>query len=1377
MKLLKGLNTDVAHVDQPGSTYRRSRNMILDDLAGALSVEKGTAPISYFDNNIGGQRSSFENMAIVGQFKVPGDRILFAIKNRDATSTLANDERIVEVAEATTGDDTLITVAAGPHGTFYFDFENPTQGVGYVNAANELILTWTNGTDSPYWINATTYQNSEAPNLVFPEATFPMARPLTGSATDRSGEILGGNWSFMIAYEVVDGTDNLTQYGPSMGAFRIGNTSTVEDKTYKTSIGMKFYNMDQRYNYARVYGVRSFNGTETVYYVDRLRISGPTKEFRYIGQNQSVTNVPATDALFIPRANYTTAETLTVSDDRLFLANLTGTAMTEAEGRTIANQVTMHWTVDLSGATAESYDAAVIGSTTARTKDITSEYLVEAIQSRSNATLNDSFRQCDQRTPSGLGRNDSHGLLGGFMPDEVYSFYISFLLKDGQWSQGFHIPGGGNAGTFQASQSGLAIQAQLDSNIATSGTYNLKLGGRTGWVSNDNELYDSSYTEGITGTLANGKVRHHRMPTVDQMFRSTQTSLGGDDSVNAGVENGTYPGEWANHHLGVFASNVIISDDVAAKVQGFKIFYAKANINDRRVKGYVPTWSWHRYANLDSGDSLFGTKNEAVNALRVYDPYILQQTPADVDDWSMTEVYKNMSFVSSPLTISMQTGTVNDFAFLPANTNNGTFNNELRENVLALKLDASATAATGWLAQWPGYVPGTSIGINGGGNTAWHSSVPYDHVPSDYPMRTASENGFGDNFASKFGGVHGTVDDMPDKTSSLYPVTFTGTAYLNAETGAAAGITRFPYRGPGNMGSYSALTCEYDDYYQGLSTQTLVGTNDLVATPAAGTFRSNQAVHGGDTFITPVVVEFMAHDTGLDPNQEPVNLTDDFEMMSKITYFTYSHLLLENNDMASTETLDFFSEFKTSVGSDTGVLLFEGQFLNDRVFGDHFYKTDDSKAPLAFNESALVVSSFPNRIIRSAKQNYETTQYAWGAFAVADYYDNALGKEEIRNLEDYKGELIIHHQNAIFKTRSKFTFDAGGTDVFVGTGDIFQAPPVELFPDAAGYAGIAHWADSLQCRMGYVWVDREGRRVYKLDSGLEELSANGMRDYFRDDFCQIAGSDDRVTDWNGGGGYAIGYDPQFDRLLFTGIKFGGDSTTRTIDGETISYSARNGAWASMHDHRPQMYFQSYSNLYFLNEYNMRTITVAGGNQTMMYKLNNANQGVCAPYLIAGQMPVADANANLYYDASPLPTLKSSVDVVFNMGGAKPKVWQNFNWITRSGDGEGELLSGKFDSFRVYNDYQISAAGDESDIRKVDNRWNFNEFRDVATGSGSFFAADGFSFDASRISGTKKWYEQGRFISEYAIIRLETLNTEGDSLYLTDVSATARLAQR
>ena len=1406
MKLLRGLNTDTAHVDQPGSTYRRARNMILDDLAGALSVEKGTIPLDYFDNDFGGQRTSFKDMSIVGSFKVPGDRILMAMKKRDLTAGGAQDERIVEVTQLPAqfgGGDSLTVIAAGPAGTFGWTFDNPVQGVGYVNAAQETILTWTDGVTKPKWINASTYQNGDEPNLVFPEARFPMTRPISFAAVQQNGSIYGGTWSFMLAYEVVDNTNNITQYGPSIGAFRIGNVSTDENAKFDTNIGLKFYGLDTQYNYVRIYGIRNYNGVETVHYCDRLRITGEDLAWEYLGQEEDATNVPATDELFIPRANYTSAETIAVSDDRLFMANLTGAAITKDEGRTIANQITMHWTVDQSGQNSTTWDSIQSGGTVNRVRNITSDYFVDAVPKRTSSNNNDNFRH-EQIKLSGMHSDDHYGLLGGFMPDSVYAFYIAFLMKDGTWSNAFHIPASGTAGTYPAAATGFASVSLADFDIEEgAGVHNLKVNGRTGWVSNASENYPSDYTQGVVSTnLANNPVRHHRMPTVDQMYQATRTSLGGFDDLNAGDVFGTYTEEWANSHLGVFASNVVIDADVAAKIQGYKIFYAKAGVNERRVKSYSPCWAWHRYANLDPSDSLYGTQNISVNALRIYDPYLIQQKPGDVDDWEVTEVYKNMAFLSSPLTgqNGYQTSGVSNFEYLPNNVQSSGFDNRLRESVMAIALDTSPTDANGWMAAWPGYFPGSSVqwaNATAHGTTAplWQGQPAYDAI-APYTKRTTSEHGHGANFASSFGSAHRSFSSDPwsatnapaDKSSPFY-----GTTFAQAGAGAwknpadnTAGVTGLRYIGPGNMMSYVQLACDYNNYFENYAGQELVATNDLKHIDGAGTYYNNQAVLGGDTFITPVVVEFMAHRVGYDPDVEPINEQSNDGAgnyhnceLGKISYFTYSYLPTETQDLRETENLPYFGAFSSSFGSSTVENFFDGQFLNDAVFGAHYYKVDDNKSAFPFNRAQLAVNDFPNRIIRSAKQGYETTQYAWNAFAPADYYDNALAKEQIRNLEDYKGELIIHHQNAIFKTRSKFNFDASGTDVFVGTGDIFQAPPMELFPDAAGYAGISHWADSLLCRAGYVWVDREGRKVYMLGQGLEELSANGMRDYFRDDFCQIASPEARITDTtDGGGGYAIGYDPQYDRLMVTGLAWTEDGTTHTKAGETLSYSLRNQCWSSMHDRLPQMYFQSYSNLYMLDEYNMRSYDTTNTNQfVMVYRMNNGNQGSCAPYYFpfTGVMPSPVDIPNMTGEATP--TTKSFVDVVFNMGGARPKVWQNFNWITRSGEGEGELLDGQFDNFTVYNDYQISDTATSTDVRTVDNRSNFNNFRDMATGSGTFFEADGFTFDATRVDNTKAWYDQGRFISEYAIIRLETLNTTGDSLYLTDVSATARAARR
>ena len=86
MKLLNGLNRDTAYVDQPGGTYRRARNMILDDLAGAMANEMSPTLIP---TSTSGGYYRLTNMEICGQFKVPGDRVVFAVKARDAVASNA----------------------------------------------------------------------------------------------------------------------------------------------------------------------------------------------------------------------------------------------------------------------------------------------------------------------------------------------------------------------------------------------------------------------------------------------------------------------------------------------------------------------------------------------------------------------------------------------------------------------------------------------------------------------------------------------------------------------------------------------------------------------------------------------------------------------------------------------------------------------------------------------------------------------------------------------------------------------------------------------------------------------------------------------------------------------------------------------------------------------------------------------------------------------------------------------------------------------------------------------------------------------------------------------------------------------------------------
>ena len=1379
MKLLNGLNTDVAHVDQPGGTYRRARNMILDDLAGAIANEDG--PKTLWPDNNEGDQDAFRNYEFIGQFKVPGDRVVFAMKGRPVIGDNVVDTTKEEVIMELLPDESWTRLAYGAAGTFDWNVETPIQGVGYVNAAGQLILAWTDGRSKPKYVNTATWANDPSVNLIFPEAAFPMTRPVAESAYNTSGSVLGGTWTFMLAYEVTAGTNNITQYGPAIGSFRIGNTTTNENATYDTAIGLKFYGLDTNYEYVRVYGVRTFNGVETVHYCDRVRITDTDLEWTYLGQAESEVDVPASDELFIPKANYLTAQTLTSSDDRLFMGNMSAATISETDGLTIANGIHMKWGIDKSASSAGDYDKVQNAQSPGRVRDYTNAYWVDTVQNRSDDNV-----AATTRRPIYW---DSHGLMGGFMPNEVYAFYIAFLMKDGTWSQAFHIPGGGDDGDFSsAARLDTATVSAETVQIYNDGvdTYDLRLSGSLGYTVNSNEDYPSGYTAGVTaGTLSATGVRHHLMPSPEQLWSATSTSDGGHDSLDASA----YRTEWCNQNLGVYAQNVIIDADTADKIQGFKIFYAKANINERRVKAYAPAWAWHPWANLTAADTNYASRVDQ-NFLRIYDPFLLANKPV-IDGWKVTEVYKGMHYTEQ-LSYLMKTSNLDGYAYMPANTQTDTFDNRFRETCLALDLTSTPGYDEGWDAGWPGIRPGTSVNESvilsmTSSPVGWNGQVAYDGINPFYPTQNPTDSAIGDNFASVFGsfqkrfsGTYSalTLDDKADKTLTSFSYTpQRGTStfynpYTAAATGAAPGNNG--YAGWGNMRSFIMLSEEKSDWFENYADQELVETNVLTFVDGAATYESKETIFGGDTFITPVVVEFMNSTSGMDPTPIDVNDEAFFDRIAKDSYFTWSHVCIEHQDRAEDATWQDLYEY-----SEVDENYFYGDFLNNYTFGDHHYRNNDWKASFPHKSDSLIVSELPNRIIRSAKQNYESTKFAWSSFAYGDYYDNALGKESIRNLEDFKGELIIHHGNAIFKTRSKFNFDASGTNVYVGTGDIFQAPPVELFSDVAGYAGLTHWSDSLMCRPGYVWVDRDGRKVFMLSDALNEISAKGLRDYFRDDFCVLDTSGfrdfDAISDvptihnheW---GGFTLGFDPKTDRILLT-KKFcsgfqdlaAGAYFSTTTDGETLSYSLRNQCWASMHDYKPYQYLQSYNKLYMFDESAWLGVVTAAkeDNLSMVFEIGGD---------VPGTLPTGTT-----VDGSS--TMPSFVDVVFNMGGEMAKVWQNFNWVTKTSRVEGtEDLSLTFDEAQVYNNTQISQVS--TNFRRTDNQWQFNEFRDDSTGSGTFFTDNApHSLGVGRIDASKNWYNRGRFISEFAILRLKALNSNGDKLYLTDVNATARRARR
>jgi hypothetical protein len=103
---------------------------------------------------------------------------------------------------------------------------------------------------------------------------------------------------------------------------------------------------------------------------------------------------------------------------------------------------------------------------------------------------------------------------------------------------------------------------------------------------------------------------------------------------------------------------------------------------------------------------------------------------------------------------------------------------------------------------------------------------------------------------------------------------------------------------------------------------------------------------------------------------------------------------------------------------------------------------------------------------------------------------------------------------------------------------------------------------------------------------------------------------------------------------------------------------------------------------------------------------------------------------------------------------------------------------------LYNSYQASKEIDLTrlkNLRKEDAYWNVNDFRDLITdetrANDTPFMDDDNKVIPSAIYSNTSSFKKRRFIDNYLVVRLYFDNLNNKALYLYDVEATWRLAQR
>ena len=248
----------------------------------------------------------------------------------------------------------------------------------------------------------------------------------------------------------------------------------------------------------------------------------------------------------------------------------------------------------------------------------------------------------------------------------------------------------------------------------------------------------------------------------------------------------------------------------------------------------------------------------------------------------------------------------------------------------------------------------------------------------------------------------------------------------------------------------------------------------------------------------------------------------------------------------------------------------------------------------------------PNRIIYSDSQDLSTLDFDnWRVFKANSYYDFPLSDGTLISADGIESDKVLvrsENMSRIFGAYNLIPTDT--QNIQVETGGIFKSRPQEFVVADLGYAGTQHNA-LINTEFGHIWVDAKRGNIFNLGtggSGLDELSKNGMKNWFKEnlpfqllkDFPQID-----VDNNFKGIGLSLCYDRRFHRFFITKldyrvlskeVKF--EPLTKTfyvLNGQTrievslddtkyfcnkswtLSYNFYTKTWVSFHSFKPLFY--------------------------------------------------------------------------------------------------------------------------------------------------------------------------------------------------------------
>lgn len=684
----------------------------------------------------------------------------------------------------------------------------------------------------------------------------------------------------------------------------------------------------------------------------------------------------------------------------------------------------------------------------------------------------------------------------GYMHEETYAFYAVLLLRNGRNSRAFTIPGPIALGGDTAQSSLATAQSMTDTPVylVEDTCRNIDITSNTGdcgiWINQDENYPDIVQFDAtaIGGENLRGQpVRHHKMPSIH--FCKTNFYNGNSEYGRTQLDT-----------LGLEVTNVIIPADLQDKAIGWEIYYAKRDFNNATILGQS-LLMFGAQANQDAagGGGITSTGGNWSSYQRTH------SHGSTTDGESLKLVNNYMRFHAfdilynrpsiNPTHISLQLYHVIRF---------GGSLNIAANDAHQVNYDLDYT--------------------NGQGN------VQAPQVPAADNILYKIDNGqyvVNNSTSGDFSNIRleeAFVAKLPHPNGDL--MNTAGWTWMHRDYDQGNNSA------PAFESTYLANLCvTRRNIYLSYFSPTLVRTGKVFPATIQA---SDATIYGGDTFVS--VYTFITY--GLVTRKDVVNDTGitDWKTLATDGIKTNHRFICETvSDVACRyETPgETYSKFWPKSSMATGTNTFLYGFSRDTNPNQIGYSRDCNAVGdllngiIAASPYDQFVSESPTKVIRSEKQISESMINSWKSFSALDYYEAVKNKGPIINLCGMNDRLIIHHQHAIFITRSKATFQGDITEVTLGTGDIFQFEPNEVRPAHLGYGGTLNPLACVLTPIGYVYPDNITGELFLFDGNNLVNIGTGLINFFLQYLI--------VREINSfiGNGISIGFEQYYKRLLLT----------------------------------------------------------------------------------------------------------------------------------------------------------------------------------------------------------------------------------------------------